>query len=147
MVLPPPTPCVGRVLPINPYTGSTFTSAIRYVDRSCMLVVGAAGVVGVVVVVVSSSSSSSTTISPSSSSSVTVSSSKRGRLNCPKASCMVIVPPNPRLDGNNKRTLKLMANAIAVLYLSPKKENWSVIITTNLESLILISINYSSNIP
>src|SRR5918996_2480590 len=131
-------PCVCKVLPKNPYTGSTFLSAIRYADGSCTVVVGAAGVVGVVVVVVSSSSSSSsTTISPSSSSSVTVSSSKRGRLNCPKASCMVIVPPNPRLDGNNKRTPKLMA-AIAALYLSPKKENWSVIITTNLESLILI---------
>jgi hypothetical protein len=60
---------------------------------------------------------------------------------------MIVPPPNPRLAGNNKRTPKLMATAIAALRLSPKKENWSVIITTNLESLILISINYSSNIP
>src|ERR687895_270966 len=87
------------------------------------VVVGAGG--GVLVVV----SSSSTTKSPSSSSVSSVSSSsKRGRLNCAKASCM-IVPPYPRLAGNNKRIPKLMAT-IAALRVSPKKANWSVIITT-----------------
>jgi hypothetical protein len=40
-----------------------------------------------------------------------------------------------------------MVAATAALHLSPKKANWSVIITTNLESLISISVNYSSNIP
>src|SRR5918995_6545836 len=55
---------------------------------------------------------------------------------CPKASCM-IVPPNPRLAGNNKRTPKLMA-AIAALHLSPKKANCSAIVVTIVESLILI---------
>src|SRR5918999_784174 len=44
-------------------------------------------------------------------------SSRAGRSNCPKASCM-IVPPYPRLAGNTKRTPKLMATAIAALHLS-----------------------------
>jgi hypothetical protein len=49
----------------------------------------------------------------------------------------MIVPPNPRLAGNNKRTPKLIA-AIAALNLSPKKANCSVIVMTFVESLILI---------
>jgi hypothetical protein len=100
--------------------------------------------VAVVVVVVvassSGSSSSSSTTIPSSSGGVvvssSVSSSRRGRLNCPKASCMMIVLPYPRLDGNNnsKRTLKLMVAAIiaGLHLLSPKKANLSFIVMTTL---------------
>jgi hypothetical protein len=47
---------------------------------------------------------------------------------------MIVPPPNPRLAGNNKRTPKLMATAIAALRLSPKKENWSVIVMAAVES-------------
>jgi hypothetical protein len=65
-------------------------------------------------------------------------------MSCPKASS-TIVPPRPRLAGNNNRTLKIVA-AIAVLHLSPKIANGSVIVTTILESLILISVNYSDAI-
>ena len=67
-----------------------------------------------------------------------------GRLNCPKAS-FTVVPPSPRLAGNNKRTPKIVA-AIAALQLSLKMVNGSVIVTTILESLILISVNYSDGI-
>jgi hypothetical protein len=50
----------------------------------------------------------------------------------------MIVPPNPRLAGNNKRIPKLMVAAIAALNLFSKKANCSVIVITILESLILI---------
>ncbi|MDQ4050621.1 MAG: hypothetical protein M3093_03310, partial [Thermoproteota archaeon] len=44
-----------------------------------------------------------------------------GAIVCPKASCIMIVPPNPRLAGNNNKTLALMAAIIGGLSLSPKK--------------------------
>jgi hypothetical protein len=51
----------------------------------------------------------------------------------------MIVPPYPRLAGNNnnERTPKLMA-AIVALHLSPKKANCSVIDMAVVESPILI---------
>jgi hypothetical protein len=56
----------------------------------------------------------------------------------------MIVPPNPRLAGNNdnKRTLNVMAAIIAVLHLhlSSKKANCSVIVMAAVESLVLIYI-------
>ena len=96
---------------MNPYSrnidGSS-TVLVKLVVAEGGVVVGAAEGVGVVVV---------------------SSSSKRGRLNCPKASCM-IVPPSPRLAGNNNRTLKLIAAIAALNLLYPKKVNLSFNIMT-----------------
>src|SRR5215211_8905713 len=109
--MPPPPPCgAGKLLPINPRS--------RNVDEL-------AGI--------ASSSPPPPTSSPPDGGEggcccSSAPPSGEGRLNCPKASCMVIVPPYPRLAVNNKRTPKLMVAAIiAALHLrrklSFKKEN------------------------
>jgi hypothetical protein len=75
---------------------------------------------------------------------VSLSSGRGGTLNCAKA-FSIILPPSPRLAGNNNRMPKITATT-DVLHLSLKIANGLVIIRTILESFILIWIYYSDAI-